>query len=123
MEVDGLIAADDGPGVALQAATRTGKRLTPIMFAAMHGSAETLRVLLEAGKGDTMMVFQADSQGFTALHHAAAAGSVKCVQALIEARSALGLPDKQGCTAADVAETAGHNECAALLRDARARAA
>lgn len=87
------------------------------MFAAVGGAPKALRWLLDNGASDLLHIFYVDACGRTALHHAAAGGSVECVQALLDARSATGVPDKAGKTPVDYAQEHGHTEVVRLLED------
>ncbi len=117
---------------------------TPLLYAAMEGSAECARLLIEAGAQGEL----ADCEGFTVLHYAAANnmatveavidlesdlnrlnifgqtplflacanGEEKMTSLLIEAGASIDIVDNEGMTPLDVAEQSGHPDLVRLLR-------
>mmetsp|Transcript_19000 Transcript_19000/g.34307 ORF Transcript_19000/g.34307 Transcript_19000/m.34307 type:complete len:561 (+) Transcript_19000:76-1758(+) len=92
-------------------------RCTPLSLAAQAGNSELVERLLRA-KADVHQEV-ASTKGFTALHYAAAAGQLQCVEAMLQTRCS---PDLLGAgqlgrpSPADLARTNGFAAVAALLQ-------
>jgi ankyrin repeat protein len=65
----------DIPGTEVDLANRAGE--TALMYAALHGSLETVQLLIDKGA-------QVNRQGWTPLHYAATNGSLPVVRLLLE---------------------------------------
>lgn len=98
-------------------AKRPGKnRFPPLVYLARGDKAERpdkIRMLLEYGAP----VDAVDSNGKTALHHAAAAGHVQVMTVLLDFGADTRLKDYQGQTALSLALTAGKTAAASLLME------
>jgi hypothetical protein len=87
-----------------------------VWFAAVYGSTETLRLILQAGDGpDTR-----DGDGITPLMAAATLGNTEAIQVLIAAKADLKARDLKGRTPLTWAADGGQYEAARLLLDAGA---
>ena len=94
-----------------------------LVYAAMVGSVGCVRLALEEGADpdDTIIaqtVAQGEIGGYTAAMCAVQAGSVECLQVLIEAGCDLAMKGDYGNTALSVAADYGHADCMQLLLDA-----
>ncbi len=85
-----------------------------ILFAAINGSAETLRLILQAGAGPDAR----DGHGITPLMAAAYLGNMETIPVLIEAKADLKAGSLKGETALMFAAEGGRYEAARLLLDA-----
>lgn len=103
-----LLAAGADPDARADIGWRAIERL------AEHGNAAGLRILLSATREP---IDARDGDGATALMAAAEAGSLECVDLLLQAGADPGLRSG-GATAADFARTHGHTEVAGKLRTA-----
>lgn len=83
---------------------------SPLHAAAVHGSDEETRSLLEAGANVNVM-----AEHGTALHYAAFLGHEVIVRLLLEAGAKRGALDERGETALDVATTQGESVVVRLL--------
>jgi len=85
-----------------------------ILFAAINGSAETLRLILQAGAGPDAR----DGHGITPLMAAAYVGNMETIPVLIEAKADLKAGSLKGETALMFAAEGGCYDAARLLLDA-----
>ena len=85
-----------------------------LMFAAVAENDVTeLRRILD--EHDEVDINQQSPSGLTALHYAAAEGSLECLQELVARGVLLDVHDSQGCSPLDFAAKGGYFDCAALL--------
>jgi ankyrin repeat protein len=88
---------------------------TAFLFACMHGQAECMEILQQAGCNVSAM----NNQGYTGLHMAAAGGHAVAVRWLLDAKVDLEAREKQqGSTAFLLACLDGRVECMQMLNDA-----
>jgi len=100
----------------LDARLDTEKQDTLLTWAARHGQAEGVRLLIEAGAS----VGATTGGGASALHIACQEGHVECVQLLREAGAAVNQANDDGRTPLYAACLNGHLECVRLLLEASA---
>ena len=91
---------------------------TPLHIAALHGNADCIRVLSEAGA--SLNLRRGDDAGFAPLHLAAHQGHVNCVQVLCEVGAGINQSGVSGITPLCVAVHQGQAECLRLLCEAGA---
>mmetsp|Transcript_14225 Transcript_14225/g.35936 ORF Transcript_14225/g.35936 Transcript_14225/m.35936 type:complete len:872 (-) Transcript_14225:361-2976(-) len=105
-----------GPAAAthINAALRDG--MTPLHLAAWKGSADSVTVLLLAGAS----CMARNDRGGTALHEAAAGGSLEVIGVLLQGpgKRAAKVRDAAGRSPAELAAQAGHKQAAQQLRAA-----
>jgi uncharacterized protein len=86
---------------------------TPLHLAAMHGHADTAKLLLDDGANVNAL----NTAGMTALHLAAKAGFLDVVKVLVNAKPDLSIKDSRGWTALVWAENAHHDDIATFLKE------
>lgn len=123
-------AAIAGDTAAMAAALRDGAdidsldtRTNPngrraLNWAAWHNRVSAIRFLLAHGA----TLEARNLTGFTALHHAAEAGSLEAVEALLAAGADPDTPNKEGRRPAETAMAKGHGVIAVLLEGKSHRA-
>ena len=99
------------PGVGVDKNKANSQDQTPLMVACDWGSAEVVKLLLEAGV-DTNKV---GDDGMSALHHAVSGNNLEIVLFLLNAGADCHVRDREGHTALDYARTSGCDEIVALL--------
>ena len=100
----------------LDARHDTERQDTLLTWAACHGQAEAVRLLLEVGAS----VGATTGGGASALHIACQQGHVQCARLLLEASAAVNQAAGGGFSPLRIASQLGHLEIAQLLRDAGA---
>ncbi|KAJ1751130.1 ATP-dependent RNA helicase [Coemansia sp. RSA 1821] len=85
---------------------------TPLIVACKYGSVRVVGWIVD---NDRLAIGSKDAQGNTALHHAAAAGNAKCIDALAPYVKNLEEHNKQGSAAIHFAAYHGHREAAKSL--------
>jgi ankyrin repeat protein len=91
-------------------------KLTALMYAAIYGNHDVVKVLVEDGKAN---VEARDMLSRTPLMFAAKNGRIECAKRLIEAKADLDAIDQDGLTALMMASLEGHAEMAHLLIEAK----
>jgi len=86
---------------------------TPLVYAAYSGKHELVKLLLEIGNPN--IEYETLELKRTALHHAVASGSAKCLEILLIARACIDKQDSNGHTALHLAARCGDFECLRLL--------
>ena len=98
--------------------TCDGYSTIALVYAAMVGSVGCVRLALEEGADPDATMKCLDFRGFTAAMGAANAGSVECLQVLIEAGCNVAMHADYGDTALSDAASHGYADCMQLLLDA-----
>ena len=108
LKVDGIDVNQKGGGL----------ELTPLMQAVKNSDSKATYLLLKCPNVD---VNATDIQGETALHDAAAAGHVKCLELLLSHPDIqINLSNNSGHTPLSMAEILGKPQCVRILRNAGA---
>lgn len=115
------LLSTNAPPAAAQAHSSTHKQAaelgliegeTPLIVASKYNRMEVLALLLKSPEIDINMT---DSQGWTALHHAAVQGNESAVLLLIKSGISRTALDKQGKSAINVATAVGQLQIAAII--------
>ena len=109
-------ALDDGAKVDSLDTRRSVNGRRPLNWAAYNNHAAAVRILLDRGAP----IEATNLTGFTALHHAAEAGSLEAAEVLIGRGATLNTTNRQGMTPIETARERGHPTLVAALEKAAA---
>jgi uncharacterized protein len=109
-------ALDEGAKVDSLDTRRSVNGRRPLNWAALNNHAAAVRILLDRGAP----IEATNLTGFTALHHAAEAGSLEAAEVLIARGANPGTTNRQGMTPIETAREQGHPTLVAALEKAAA---
>jgi ankyrin repeat protein len=109
-------ALDEGAKVDSLDTRRSVNGRRPLNWAAYHNHAAAVRILLDRGAP----IEATNLTGFTALHHAAEAGSLEAAAVLLGRGANVGTTNVHGMTPIETARERGHPTLVAALEKAAA---